>query len=70
MGPSGGIEPPMYLVVLLVRTCFTGFDGPDLTKGLTRQNWRKIEESNPYRYQHLRVQTGLPTTERNLPNSY
>ena len=26
-----------------------------------------MEESNPYRYQHLRVQTGSPTSERHLP---
>ena len=29
--------------------------------------WRKMEESNPYRYQHHRVQTGSPTSERHLP---
>lgn len=31
--------------------------------------WRKMEESNPYRYQHHRVQTGSPTTERHLPET-
>jgi len=28
-----------------------------------------MEESNPYRYQHHRVQTGSPTTERHLPET-
>lgn len=31
--------------------------------------WRKMEESNPYRYQHHRVQTGSPTSERHLPET-
>lgn len=34
--PDDGIEPPMYLGVLLVLPYFSGFDGPDLTKGLIR----------------------------------
>lgn len=30
--PDDGIEPPMYLSVLLIREYFTGFDGPAVTK--------------------------------------
>lgn len=32
-------------------------------------NWWKAKESNPYRFQQLRVQTGLPATERHLPET-